>query len=321
MVENLYKCKFCNGASRKQIIKVREMMFGSREEFDYIECGQCGSLQINEIPPNLIKYYPSNYLSFSIRQENLIKRWLKNNRFRSSFTGKGLLGKILNEIWWMPPVGRFLNIADIKYNDTILDYGCGEGELLFQMHNIGFNNLIGIDPFIESDKRISERLILRKGHVNILTEEFDLIMFNHSLEHVSNPQEVLSKVSKHLKKNKLVMIRIPVVGGFAWRKYGANWVQLDAPRHLGIPSIAGIKHLASQTELSLEKIIFESWEFQFWGSEQFINDIPLYDSRSHWLKSKDTIFSKQQLKEFKEQAKELNEANDGDMACFFLRKN
>lgn len=316
----MYKCKFCNCDKRKKILKVKEMMFGFREVFDYSECDQCGSLQINEIPSDLKKYYPTNYLSFSLSKKNTIKNWLKNQRFKSSFNGKGLLGKLLNEIWWTPPIGRFLKIADVNTQDSILDFGSGQGELLDLLYQFGFRNLTGVDPFIEADKKLYDGLILKKGGLSDIENKFDLIMFNHSLEHVPFPQEVLLEANRHLNDGKLIMIRIPVVGGFVWRNYGTNWVQLDAPRHLCIPSVEGIKNLASISGLFLEKIIFESWEFQFWGSEQYKNDIPLYDERSLWIKSKKSIFTKKKIKDFKKLSVNLNNSNDGDMACFFLRK-
>ena len=43
---------------------VREMMYGFKDEFDYFECGNCGCLQIEQIPDDLSKYYPENYWQF-----------------------------------------------------------------------------------------------------------------------------------------------------------------------------------------------------------------------------------------------------------------
>ena len=48
-------------------------------------------------------------------------------------------------------------------------------------------------------------------------------MFNHSFEHMPNPLTVLQKANALLYKNKYLMIRIPVMGSYAWKKYGINW--------------------------------------------------------------------------------------------------
>ena len=41
------------------------MMCGTEKEFEYLECDNCKSLQINNIPQNLEKYYNQNYYSFN----------------------------------------------------------------------------------------------------------------------------------------------------------------------------------------------------------------------------------------------------------------
>ncbi|MCL4548435.1 MAG: class I SAM-dependent methyltransferase [Bacteroidetes bacterium] len=316
----MYNCHFCQGNNPKQKFIAREMMFGLRDEFEYVECANCGSIQIVEIPSNLAKYYPSNYLSFVLRHENRLKRWLKLKRFEYSYNSKGLIGRIINGLWWAPQIGKLLKATEVKPTDAILDVGSGEGELLFLMQQFGFSNLYGVDPFITANKNTLSGLKIIKGSIHDLFIKYDLIMFNHSLEHVADPKKDLMKAASLLNTNKYVLIRIPVVGGYAWRTYGANWVQLDAPRHLSIPTVAGIRELATLTGFSLDKIIYESWAFQFWGSEQFQNDIPLHDNRSFWFNSRESIFSKKQIKDYKKRAEQLNQNNEGDMACFFLRK-
>lgn len=296
------------------------MMFGLRDEFKYVECANCNSLQIEEIPSNLARYYPTNYLSFELKHGNRLKRWLKLKRFENSYNSKNILRKIINKFRWAPQIGRFLNATDVKLTGAILDIGSGEGELLFLMRQFGFSNLQGVDPFIATDRNPFAGLNLTKGSIHELSGKYDLIMFNHSLEHVVDPQKDSSKVASLLNPNKYVLLRIPVVGGYAWRTYGVNWVQLDAPRHLSIPSVTGIRELAALTGFSLENVIYESWDFQFWGSEQFQYDIPLHDHRSFWFKSKESIFSKKQIEDYKYKSERLNQNNDGDMACFFLRK-
>ena len=44
------------------------MHYGTRESFEYFECGSCGRLQVREIPTNLSKYYLDDYYSFRIKK-------------------------------------------------------------------------------------------------------------------------------------------------------------------------------------------------------------------------------------------------------------
>ena len=59
------KCKICSNEENNTPYILREMMFGTKEAFDYFQCSNCDCIQIKEVPQNLGDYYPSNYYSFS----------------------------------------------------------------------------------------------------------------------------------------------------------------------------------------------------------------------------------------------------------------
>jgi len=63
------------------------------------------------------------------------------------------------------------------------------------------------------------------------SQKFDLIISNHSFEHISDQLETLLKVRKILSENDVCLIRMPVKAEYIWNRYGANWVKIDAPRH------------------------------------------------------------------------------------------
>ena len=58
-------CKACRSSGPHVIHLFREMMFGTRDEFEYFECNQCGSLQRLSQVADEGKFYPPNYYSFS----------------------------------------------------------------------------------------------------------------------------------------------------------------------------------------------------------------------------------------------------------------
>jgi len=58
--------------------------------------------------------------------------------------------------------------------------------------------------------------------------------------------------------------------------------------------------------LVIQDVIFDSTEFQFWGSKQYKRDIPLMAENSYSVDPKKSIFIKKQMKESKKMAKELN---------------
>ncbi|QDH78214.1 hypothetical protein FKX85_03825 [Echinicola soli] len=46
-------CKLCGNNGGNKVHEVREMMFGTRDKFSYLECGKCHSIQNFTIPDNL----------------------------------------------------------------------------------------------------------------------------------------------------------------------------------------------------------------------------------------------------------------------------
>ena len=90
------KCRICNGPLGPALT-VREMMYGTRDEFDYHQCHDCACLQISKIPEDIGKYYPENYYSFGINHKR--KHWLRDmtRKYRNlhAIEGNKLLGAFL----------------------------------------------------------------------------------------------------------------------------------------------------------------------------------------------------------------------------------
>ena len=57
-------CRICGNSSSNRPHTAREMMFGTRIPYDYVECGECGTLKIVEAP-DPSQQYPADYYSFS----------------------------------------------------------------------------------------------------------------------------------------------------------------------------------------------------------------------------------------------------------------
>jgi hypothetical protein len=68
---------------------------------------------------------------------------------------------------------------------------------------------------------------------------------------------------------------LPVSGCRAWHEYGVNWIELDAPRHVFVPSVKGFVTLAERAGFDVAHIEFDGTPFEFFGSEQYRADIPM----------------------------------------------
>jgi SAM-dependent methyltransferase len=195
-----------------------------------------------------------------------------------------------------------------------LDVGCGSGTLLQRLARAGFQNLTGVDPFVKTSS-ISNGVKILKYEINDLDGEFDLIMFHHSFEHVTDPSQALAATRRLLSKSGRCLIRVPTCSSFAWKHYGKNWVQLDAPRHIVIFSREGFAKLALLAGFDLNETIDDSSEFQFIGSEMYCRDIALMSQPF------ERMFSPKQIDEYRQKAAQLNSQCLGDQAAFIISRN
>jgi SAM-dependent methyltransferase len=214
----------------------------------------------------------------------------------------------------------WLKNISISKESKILDVGCGSGKLLLILHYLGFKNLTGADPFISKNIFYENGVKVFKERAEDIKGRYDLIMLHHSFEHMPNPIDVMSHLSEQMRDDGILLIRIPVAQSYAWRKYKTNWVQLDAPRHFFLYSVAGMRILAEKTGFKIDKIIFDSFSFQFWGSEQYEKSIPLMYGKSYKNSFRNSIFSLKDICRYKIESDDCNNNKNGDQACFVLKK-
>jgi hypothetical protein len=208
----------------------------------------------------------------------------------------------------------------VSAGSKILDVGCGAGELLHQMAADGFTNLTGIDAFIH-DETTDGPVKIQKKTIADVTDRYDFIMLNHSFEHMAEPLDELSRLFELLQDEGRLLIRIPIMGSYAWRRYSVNWVQLDAPRHLFVHTPESLRILAKAAGFQVLRTRYDSTDFQFWGSEQCERGIPLWSARSYAVNPRESGFSHDDIRRFERQAAVLNARGDGDSACFLLARN
>ncbi len=316
-------CKVCRNVEGNGLYTVREMQFGLREEFIYQLCANCGCMQLQNIPDDLSRHYPTDYYSFNAAFT--LETPTALNRLRADYLihkKNRLAGALKSFRFKRPLFFEWLRIPQVRQTDKILDVGTGNGSLLAEFYKYGFTNLEGIDPFIPADKKYNE-INIYKRDVFQLTEQYDYIMLHHSFEHMNEPLTVLHQLYKHLKKGRYLLIRIPVMGNHGWKRYGVNWVALDAPRHLLIYSEKSMQLLAEQTGFEVRKIVYDDVDaFSIWASEQYERDIPLQDrERSYAHNSRAGVFSEQQMQEFRKRSDNLRSKGESDQAAFYLYKS
>jgi SAM-dependent methyltransferase len=201
---------------------------------------------------------------------------------------------------------------------AVLDVGCGSGRDLLALRNCGFSNLLGVDPFIKEPITYSGGVQVLKCNLQDIQRTFHLVTMHHVFEHVINPLETLNHARNLLAPGGQILIRIPLSDSFAAQKYKEKWVDLDAPRHITLQTRKSMKLLAEKSGMKIVRVVYDSYELQFWGSEQYLLDIPLMDKRSYQNNPQEKIFKDETIRMFAEQSERLNKEEKGDQAAFIF---
>lgn len=271
--------------------------------YQLCECADCGSLRLLDPPLPEIAYGPDYYAH----------KPLKNANFPAFLLGMDLsvfLHDYIRYVGCSDPEKQTQTIEaavekaiafylpNLSKEDRILDVGSGDGALVMWLRKLGYCDAIGIDP-LSTEASVSKvgRLTLD----DFETGHFDVIIFNHSLEHSPDPAKTLSNATRILHRNGRILARLPVTGGYAWQTLGMAWPQIDAPRHHFIPTEDGMRQLAQRAGLTVTDRVFDSGFLQFGSDEK----TPL---RPEMMPAQTRL------------ATMLNGIGQGDQAAFYLRK-
>lgn len=243
-------CILCNRNDSEHVLTGRDFRYNtSRETFAVVKCKKCGLLYVNPRPSKdeIHRYYPDNY-----RTRNTLKSDVKietniNKKYKTR--SKGLF---LKNPWYV----------DLSAGTKVLDIGCGAGELLLRLNELGCNAYgIDIDEIVIKTLRETMKLNVIQCDIDngtLFTDNFfDVIIMQHSLEHVYNPLNVLSEVSRIIKPEGRLIIGIPNIDSYVSKITKEYWDDLDIPRHLFHFTPLTISALLNKVDFTIENIHHE----------------------------------------------------------------
>lgn len=316
------RCLWCDAAmGAAEPLAVREMMFGTRARHRVARCGACGSTLLLDPPADLSSAYPSDYYSLGTgapfeAPDNAKRRLMRAVSAALLRLPPRLADRLLARASFDYVPFRWLAGRGAGISSSILDVGSGDGFLLKRLALMGFRHLLGVDPHLRNERDGLPEL--RRAELGAVEGTFDVIMLHHVLEHLPDPAETLRLAGERLASGGTIVARVPLADSWAARRYGADWIALDAPRHLAVPTEAGFRRCAERAGLRVDRGFRDSDSIQFWGSEQYVLDIPLDDPRSIMRGEAPSPFGDRQLRLWRAQARRLNRAGDGDSGCFLL---
>ena len=312
------RCIVCEGSEWTLRLVTTERMLGLGGVWEYAECARCGCLQLVTPVTQPEALYPPGYYAFAgARSRRGPRRLLRRVRNAGVF-GRHPAGRMLARTFPHPVAGaeRWLERAQVNRAARILDVGCGRGDLLHDLADAGYSELLGIDPFAPASAPDDDPPIHRFTIEELAASSvarFDLVMFHHALEHMDDQIAAMRAAATLLAPGGTVLVRVPLASSWAWRHYREHWVQLDAPRHVALHTPESIRLLAERAGLTVTATDFDSTAFQFGGSELYRRGERLDDD---WPRH----FTKDEMRDFTARARQLNATGEGDQAAFYLRR-
>ncbi len=216
--KTINKCPVCGKNDFSLFLETKDY-FLTQEDFSVDQCRNCGFVFTNPIPGSseLSKYYDStDYLSHTA----------------DTFSFTGQVYKLFRNA---NIKNKFVLVNNKAKGKTILDIGCGTGELMNYFKKKGWD-VRGVEPNHSARSFASKKYgiaVYDESGLNKFEESsFDVISMWHVLEHVPDLNGRMNQLKKLLKKDGLLVIALPNLDSPDAIKYGPKWAGLDVPRHL-----------------------------------------------------------------------------------------
>jgi SAM-dependent methyltransferase len=205
-------CPVCGSQRESGRFAARDPHYGNPGRWWLRCCADCGSYYLDPMPSDaelLRMYPPESYYAFRLASERPLRTRIRR-----------LLGAAAET-----------REPAFEAPASVLDFGCGAGDFLLKMKAAGWS-CSGVEV---SDAAVqvarSNGLRVEKGLAAYPSSSFDYVRANHSLEHVSNPREVLEDMHRVLKPGGILFLGVPTNESQNARLFGQYWWYLGAPVH------------------------------------------------------------------------------------------
>lgn len=300
-------------------------MKGTREPFRFAICSECVSAYNLDFPQNISAYY-EGYYSFGEDTLTLEQSWRKRaavGLYAALIVRTGL-SRTLRGIFRCPTPRqmRFLSpnlqaflFVGAKADARILDVGSGRGQFVRMMKTFGYRNAVGIDPFLDPNAELA--YVKRRG-LDEEEQRYDVILFNHSLEHTTDPEGSLRRCGSLLAEDGVVVVQVPNMQAKELKEFKENWCWLHAPYHFAIPSEIGLKMMAKRCGFRMVEAVCTSRFDHYLYHDEYRRDIGDRDIRSERRKLEDGSFNPQRWRSLSRFAYSLNREMAGDWVAYYL---
>ncbi|MFK8055370.1 MAG: class I SAM-dependent methyltransferase [Saprospiraceae bacterium] len=234
-------CPACNASDIKKVLTAEDHTV-SHESFDIWQCDSCTLRFTQDVPTEALigPYYQSEeYVSHSNTSKGLINGLYQQVRDITLSQKRALIREMTG-----------------KQTGSILDVGCGTGELLNTMKQAGWETR-GLEP--DEGARTYAKTqydldVTQPEDLFKLEGTYDCVSMWHVLEHVHRLHEYLDQLNKLIGEQGTLIIAVPNYTSSDAQHYGDKWAAYDVPRHLYHFSPQSMRRLLGQHGFKLREL-------------------------------------------------------------------
>jgi SAM-dependent methyltransferase len=282
--QNIPACPICGREGRILYPEVRDLFYDNAGTFSSRQCPACGFIWLSPrpAPEDMGRFYRDYFTHDSAAPAAAAvggKRFL--GRFRDLLRESIVcgyygyknvharhvlcaLGRYIGRIHFLREraVNEFQALPVYKNGGRVLDVGCGNGDLLFRLKQLGWEVMgIETDPLAAETARgrgitVGSEPLEKSG----LPENWaDVVIMNHVLEHLYEPVSALRECRRILKADGTLTLYTPNALSLGHEVFGPYWRALDAPRHLQIFSPSTLRAALAAAGFSKAEIRTSAW--------------------------------------------------------------
>lgn len=236
-------CPICDNKKIKILFTQKDKRTTKSGLFTMFRCDNCQTEYIKP-PKNLLDYYKSEY--YSNFQENIgLTSKIKQKIFLEKYHPSNFINKYIFNF-----LGKYISALPPKIG-KILDFGCGNGEILYMLKKSGFS-VYGMDISKISLKKCRQhglnniRIGTEKDLVVYPNNYFDYIRASHVIEHMINPNLFVATALKKLRKKGKLIIQTPNINSLGVLFKTHTKYYFDVPRHTILFSSSSINYLLNK---------------------------------------------------------------------------
>jgi 2-polyprenyl-3-methyl-5-hydroxy-6-metoxy-1,4-benzoquinol methylase len=246
-------CDLCASPTGTVLFSAMDHREGLGGPFRVVQCDQCGLVRTEPRPEDLARYYPAVYRSHAGERSLHARVSIAALRYAARARGAEIAPRLAT---WVVPAAE--TGGPLRSGASILDVGAGSGAAVAALRQQGFDAW-GVEPSPTAVEiaHAAGRTTVVQGTLEdakLGDRPWDVVRFNHVLEHVPSPHATLLRVRQILSPRGHVVIVVPNFGGAGRRLFGASWDGLELPRHLHHFTPATIERTCAAAGLRLRTV-------------------------------------------------------------------